>query len=353
MRLFKYISTFAVLALAVYFFFFQDTQFQEISGRTFGTYYNVKIRNDFKNRTLTSKIKKELEDIDRKMSVFEPDSEINYINEAVAGETIEVSDDLAYLLKRSNEIYRLTDGNFDPTVGTLVDLWGFGTTNPKDIPDEETIKDALSNVGLNKLSFSSNYTKVKKNRDKLTINLSAIAKGYAVDRLAELLKNEGYNDFVIEIGGEVFASGEKSDTNPGWNVGVADPSKTGSSAENAYILRLQNLAAATSGDYRNYYYKDNKKYSHTISPQTGYPVEHDLISVTVFDKSCLKADAVATGIMAMGAKKGLDFANKNKLPVIMFYTDENNNISTVLSNAAKKLIETAEVSLPNADSKKK
>lgn len=350
MRLFKYFSIFAALVFAGYFFLFQDNPYQEINGRAFGTYYNIKIRTDYKNRSLLSKVKTVLDNVNSRMSVFEPGSEINDINEAPAGQLIELSDEMSYLLENTNSVYRLTNGNFDPSVGQLVDLWGFGAGKHKDIPTDQEIKDTLKNVGFNKLIFSADYQTVRKNNSHFNINLSAIAKGYAVDKVAEMLKKEGYKDFVVEIGGEVLASGEKSDQNAGWNIGIARPGKDTAADENAVVIRLHNLAVATSGDYRNYYYKDNKRYSHTISPQTGYPVEHNLASVTVFDKSCMRADAIATGLMVMGEKKAMSFANQQRIPVIMFVHDEKNGSQMLVSKEAQKLLNKYEIKLNESSS---
>lgn len=182
------------------------------------------------------------------------------------------------------------------------------------------------------------------------LNLSAIAKGYAVDRIALLLKQEGYQNFVIDIGGEIYASGEKSDANKGWNIGIAVPKLDNAPEQNAAVIRLRNMAVATSGDYRNYYYKDNKRYSHTISPQTGYPVEHNLASATVFDTTCMRADALATAFMAMGEKKGLVFADKNKIAVIFFVRNENNEIRMIASQKARELLDEYEI-LPPAENR--
>ena len=347
MRLIKYISILAVVTLGTYFLFFRNNPYQEISGRTFGTYYNIKIRTEHKNRALLQKIKNELEQINGEMSVFEPGSEINNINDTAAGELITLSDNMAELMRSAREVYRLTEGNFDPSVGRLVDLWGFGVERHADIPTDKQVKETLKNVGFNKLIFSNNYKNLQKSNSGLMLNLSAIAKGYAVDRISKLLKKEGYQNFVVDIGGEVYASGEKSDTNKGWNVGIAMPKLDATLEQNAAVIRLHNLAVATSGDYRNYYYKDNKRYSHTISPQTGYPVEHNLASATVFDSSCMRADALATGFMTMGEKKGLDFADKNKIAAIFFVRNENNQPRMIASKEAQKLLEKYEISTPS------
>lgn len=335
MRILKYFFLAGSVAVLAYLIFFNETRFQEIRGKAFNTYYSIKIKTPHKNAGLNRKIQEELEKVNSQMSVFEPGSEINNINETPAKQTIELSDEMSSLLQEAYNIYVMSNGNFDPTVGKLVDLWGFGTKKTIEFPKDEDIKAALKLTGFNKVRFSSNYKSLKKDISDININLSAIAKGYAVDKVAELLKNEGYNDFVVEIGGEVAASGEKSEQTKGWNVGIKMPN----SEENAAVVTMHNMSVATSGDYRNYFYYNDKRYSHTIIPKTGYPVEHKLASVTVFNKSCMTADGLATAIMVMGEKEGLNFANRNKIPAVFFVRTDNNDYEMIVSQSAKKLLE--------------
>ena len=168
-------------------------------------------------------------------------------------------------------------------------------------------------------------------------NLSALAKGYAVDRIAKLLSNMGYTDYVVEIGGEVKAAGNRVEDGEGWNIAVVEPNTE--TNKNAYVVALKDYAVATSGDYRNFFYYNDKRYSHTISPKDGYPVEHNLASVTVFNSSCMHADALATAIMAMGEKKGLAFANNNNLAAVLFVREGDNQFKALISKKAEKLLE--------------
>jgi len=340
MRFLKYISIATLIALGIYFIILRHNPYQEINGKIFGTYYHIKIRTENKNRELPLKIKNELDNINKEMSVFEPDSEINKINETKAHQSIELSDHMYELLANTKKIYQLTNGKFDPTVAPLIELWGFGTAKQNRIPTDKDIKHMLQYIGLNKIKLNNNNKTLSKKDDNINLNLSAIAKGYAVDCLKSLLNKEGYKNFVIEIGGEVYASGTKSDTTSGWNIGIAAPIQNTPHTNNAAIVRLYNMAAATSGDYQNYYYKDNKRYSHTISPKTGYPVEHNLASVTIFDKSCMIADAIATGIMAMGEKEGMNFANQHKIAAVFFVRNSNNQLQMLVSTQGKKLLQT-------------
>ncbi len=337
MRILKYFSVFLALAAVIWYLSGYKKTYQTINGQIFGTYYTIKIKSPKENNKLQKAIKEEFATINSEMSVFDINSEISEINRAPAGQWIALSPAMQKLLKNAYQIYQSSNGAFDPTTGRLVDLWGFGTTGGiQKIPDEEDIKETLATTGFNKIRFSNDYSRLRKQYAETTLNLSAIAKGYSVDRIAELMKSQGYTDFVIEVGGEVVASGKRADTANGWNIAIADPS--GEDGKNLAVVTIKDYAVATSGDYNNFFYINDKKYSHTINPQTGYPVDNSLISATVFHKSCMTADGLATAIMSMGEKKADSFIRNNKLAVIMFVKDENGNISPIISAEAQKLI---------------
>ncbi len=336
MRLLKYFSILIAILALVFYLGSKTQRYQTMTGETMGTYYSIKIKTDKENNLLHNEVKAELERITSQMSVFDATSEISAINQAADKEWIELSPELSELMKTSYNINQASQGTFDPTVGKLIDLWGFGVSSPKKVPTSEEIAAVLKYSNFNKLKFSNNFQKVKKLNPNTYINLSAIAKGYGVDKISALLSKIGYKNYVIEIGGEVIAKGRRDEHTNGWNIGVSKPGENG--VENAYIVTLKDYAVATSGDYRNFLVFENKRYSHTISPKTGYPVEHNLASVTVFHKNCMSADAYATALMAMGENKALNFANNNNLAVILFVRDNDNNIKSMVSNEAKKLI---------------
>lgn len=323
-----------IIALVIFYIKNPVSNYYTINGETFGTYYSVKINTSRENNLLGKQIKEELELINKRMSVFDNNSEISQINHAQAGVWIPLSDEMAELMKTTKTVYDQSKGYFDPTVGKLVDLWGFGTTNRTTIPTEAQIKDALKTTGFNKLEFSPDFKQVKKLSSDVSINLSAVAKGYGVDKIYELLDQQGYSDFVVEIGGEVRAKGKRAATASGWNIGISDPQ----TKDNTYIISLSNQAVATSGDYENFYEIDGQKYSHTISPITGHPVQNSLASVTVFKSDCATADALATALMAMGYPKALSFANRNNLAVVFYLRTENDTLSVTSSDAATNLI---------------
>ena len=241
MRILRYFSIFFVLGYAAWYFYAGDKPYQSISGQTMGTYYNVKIRTRKEDNMLPQKIRQRLDELNREMSVFDSESEISRLNNAKAGEWIDLSPEMSKVMKDSAKIWRLSGGAFDPTVGRLVDLWGFGASVPKKAPSEAEIKEVLKYTGFDKLKFADGYSRVKKSNDNIYINLSAIAKGYGVDRIAKLLEDEGYTDFVVEIGGEVVARGSRSEEEKGWKIGVVKPAET---PETAFVADLRNAAVS-------------------------------------------------------------------------------------------------------------
>ena len=339
MRLFKYISIFTVILLAALYFISKPQPYQIYSGKIFGTYYNIKTRLCIKNNEIEEKIKHILEDVNMQMSVFEKESELNKINRLPAGTELPLSPEMSMVLRTADEIYELSAGSFDPTVAPLIDLWGFGIRKNAKFPNEKQIKQALHHVGYKKLNFSSDFKTIWKNDSAIRLNLSAIAKGYAVDRVADFLSRNGCRNFVVEIGGEVRAAGERAAGSGGWNIGIRNPSEE----NNLLALHLTDKAVATSGDYQNYFIKDGIRYAHTISPQTGYPLDDRLTSATVIDESAMRADALATAIMALGYPAGIKFADSNHIPAIFFTRNDEKNegkrtIKMIFSQSAKKIL---------------
>ena len=178
MRIFKYVSFFMVFAVALIYIHQKYAPYRTFHGKIFGTYYHVKILTDRSDRTLGDKILRRLQDVNRQMSVFEKNSEISKINQSPAGEKISLSPEMSYLLKNAADVNRESGGAFDPTVGRLVDLWGFGVDKPAQTPDSEKIQEALTYTGFNRLVFSSDFKSLAKTDDRIRLNLSAIAKGY-------------------------------------------------------------------------------------------------------------------------------------------------------------------------------
>lgn len=336
MRILNYILlAFMVLAL-VFYIGSKSKPYQTISGKTMGTYYNIKVKTNTENNLLNSEVKSLLDEIVSQYSVFDSNSELSKINKDTSGEWIELSPNMTDVMKRAYDIYKSTEGVFDPTIGKLVDLWGFGESKVAKMPAEEEIKEVLEYTGFNKIKFSNDFKRLKKTHPNIYINLSAIAKGYGVDKVAEFLQAKGYEDFIIEIGGEIRAQGQKAPDVDGWIVGILKPLRDKN--ENAFVVTLKNMSAATSGDYRNFYDLNGEIISHTIDTKTGYPIKNNVSSVTVFDKTCTDADAYATAIIAMGGKKGLKFANTKKLAVLIFVKNPDDSFEVLISDRASRIL---------------
>lgn len=332
MRIFHYISISICVLLLILVWYNNISDYQIIKGKIFGTYYTIKIRIEKPIKELDRQIKAELEKINKEMSVFETSSEISQINNTAQGIEIKLSSDMKQVLLAANQVYNQSEGYFDPSLGKLIDLWGFGA-GKKTSPSDKEISEALQSSGFNKLIFSKDFDSLHKTESSTYINLSAIAKGYGVDKVALLLEEQGIYDYIIEIGGEIKVSGYRSKKGEAWNIGINSP-KAGSH-DNMMVISVSNLAVATSGNYRNFYKKDGKVFAHTISFQTGRPVLNDALSVSVFHDSCMYADAYATAIMAMGVEKGLKFADKYNLKVIII----DNEFVPQLSQSAKLIFE--------------
>ncbi len=331
MRIFHYISILLFTMVIGALIYMYSPCYQIIKGQIFGTYYNIKIKTDKKDSQLKNEISQRLAEINSLMSVFEKDSEISLINLAPAQQKIELSSDMSKVIKASDLVYRQTEGYFDPSLGKLIDLWGFGSSKPSE-PSTTEVKQALKNSGFNKLRFSKDFRYLIKNNSQIMLNLSAIAKGWAVDEIALLLDKKGYSDYMVEIGGEIKTKGFREENGEPWTIGINRPSAH--SSDNIMVISLSNMAVATSGNYRNFYSRDGRILGHTISHLTGEPVESDVASVSVFHDSCMMADAYATAIVAMGIERGLKFANRHNLKVMIFDQD----LKRYLSNEAAQIL---------------
>ena len=297
----------------------------EIHGSTMGTTYMVKIvkpkdekfaSGDELNKIVTADIENLLKKVTQQMSTWIEDSEISCFNRYKVSQWFEVSPATALVIVEALRVSKESGGAFDITVGPLINLWGFGPDGTvKKIPGEEQIKKVMEEIGYQKLSVRLSPPAIKKEEPVIYCDLSAIAKGFGVDQVAEYLDSQGFSHYLVEIGGEVRAKG-LNHKNQIWRVAIASPGPHGGSPYQK-IIRLKDTSMATSGDYFNYFEKDGVRYSHTIDPTTGKPITHKLASVTVIHESCMTADAMATAIDVLGPGKGYELALKENLPVFM------------------------------------
>jgi len=281
------------------------------TGRTMGTTYSVKLVTGYLQPVsgLQSQIDKRLDDINQSMSTYRDDSEISRFNRlTTAGEKFRVSPDFMRVMQMAQKVFTITDGAWDGTVKPLVDLWGFGTEAIKTVPPPPAVRQRLQAVGFDAIQIVDNRFLVKR---KATVNLdlASIAKGYGVDQIAALLKDDGIENFLVEIGGEVYAAGHRKD-GLAWRVGINTPRKEASLDQVYKVVHLTNGAMATSGDYRNFFEIDQKRYSHVIDPRSGYPVANGVVSASVLSADCTFADGLATALIVMGPDKGIELVNR-------------------------------------------
>ncbi len=290
-----------------------------ISGETMGTYYRVTLVGKPQQLpakdVLTDWADDEFARINQSMSTYIPESELSVINRTEQQGWFDLSADLYEVLSKGQEISRASFGAFDVTVMPLVDLWGFGP-GPHDynIPDQTEINQTLARIGYQKLELDGELNRLKR-PNGVAIDLSAIAKGYGADALGRVLKQKGFSHYLIEVGGELAASG-LSARGDAWRVGVEYPNYDASAPSTrspARTVMLTDRGMATSGDYRNYYEIQGRRYSHTIDPVSGRPVTHNLASVSVVAPSAAKADAWATALSVLGPERGYQLAEKNGL----------------------------------------
>lgn len=305
----------------------------QVTGQTMGTVpYNVKYRM-FNPVNYKTSIDSLLRAFNQSLSTYIPGSEISVFNQ---------NDTLVYetyhfprVLQSSEKVFEQLDGAFDPTIGPLVNAWGFGPDRPMPSLDSARVDSLLDFVGFNEISFNEQYAT---KQPGVYLDFSAIAKGYAVDLVAEFLAEKGVQHYMVEIGGEVSARGVNAKGNT-WAIGIENPLVERDEQEVFLIVKLDGISVATSGNYRNYYEKEGMIYAHIIDPRTGYNAEHDLLSASVFATDCMTADAYATGFMVMGLDPAIQEVKKNKkIEAIFIYRDEDGTIKTYISEGIQDKI---------------
>ena len=317
----------------------KSVEYQKDSGMVFGTIYNITYQH---KDNLKGEIENALKGVDQSLSMFNQESVIARVNN---NKVVKLDENFIKVFRIAENVNRETNGAFDITVAPLVNAWGFGFKN-NDMPDKHQVDSLRSIIGMDKVKLVEQmdgkaFPHIEKTDDRVMLDCSAIAKGYGVDVVADLLRSKGITDFMVEIGGEVVTSGINPSRVP-WKIGVVKPTddslSTGSELQTC--LNVTDKAMATSGNYRNFYYKGGKKYAHTIDPKTGYPVQHNILSATVLAEDCATADAYATSFMVMGlegAKKVL--AKHKELMVYFIYSDTKGQSAVWFSPSLRDKIE--------------
>lgn len=305
-----------------------QNQFQiyTIHGVAQGSTYAITYVNNHSVEGMQRQIDSILLQIDMSMSIYREESLISQINK---GKNIPIDVHFKNVLLVSEQIYHQTQGYFDPTIGVLIDAWGFGKTEHRKAPSLSRIDSLLRQVGMDKISLSQNGIVQKKNQN-LQLNFNAIAQGYTCDVIADFFKSKGIYNFIVEVGGEMVVSGKNLVKNKSWKIGIDSPlQKPQEPRQIIETIEIEHGGIATSGNYRKIWQDSlGRKYVHTINPKTGYPQQTDILSATVIAPSAIQADAYATAIMAMGMKKAEVFLNQHpELKVLLLYDDPQQNIA--------------------------
>ncbi|WP_227538061.1 FAD:protein FMN transferase [Marinobacter vulgaris] len=309
-------GAFLVLAIAALAgcSFEEEQKVWEISGPVFGTQYhiNVVLREDQERlENLADGIEEVLEDVDASMSTWRDDSELSRFNRLEdQSQWTGISGPLHEVLTTAREVSELTGGAFDVTIGPVVNLWGFGPdARPEQVPDDRELSALLEKIGYDKLELKDEPFALRASPNQY-VDLSAIAKGFGVDAVTRFLESEGLSAFLVEIGGEVRVSGRKPDGSA-WRLAIEEP--VSQQREINRVVALDSQAMATSGDYRNYYESEGERFSHTIDPNSGKPIRHNLASVTVIASDCMTADALATAFNVMGVEQAKELATRENI----------------------------------------
>ncbi len=310
-----------------------ESKFIHNQGFVYGTIYSIKYESP-KGKDYHKEIEAEFSILNNSLSTFVDTSVISKINQNVP-----VTPDQHFLnvFKKSMEISKKTGGAFDITVAPMVNAWGFGFKH-KDSITTELIDSLKKIVGYHQVHLEG--TKIIKKNPATMLDGSAIAKGYTSDVIGELLQKKGCKNYMVEIGGEIVAKGKNSKGKT-WTIGISKPidSLVPNQSDLQDILSLPDKAMATSGNYRNFYIEDGKKYAHTIDPKTGYPVQHSLLSTTVVTNTCMAADAYATAFMVMGLDQSIELSkNIPDMDIYLVYADENGDNATYISEGFKKYL---------------
>lgn len=324
--------TFLILSTAALAACRAEADVLRFSGSTMGTTYNVvalpKAGKSDEN-ALDRAIRAALADVNAEMSNWDPASEISRVNASAAGKALKLSPSLAQVVRSADDVHRASDGRFDVTVGPLIDLWGFGARDiMSQVPPEADITDALARVGQDRV-MTLTGDQLRKSVADAEIHLAAIAKGHGVDRVADALRGFGLTDFMVEIGGDLYASGRNPEGLP-WQIGIESP-VAGDRALHS-VADVSNLGMATSGDYRNFFEDGNTRYSHIIDPATGRPILHPTVSATVLTENAMLADAWATAMLVLGRERGLEIAEDRGLAVVFIDREPGRGFTTTASS---------------------
>jgi thiamine biosynthesis lipoprotein len=304
------------------------------TGKIYGTFYNI-VYHHPEGKDLHKDIQQLFGEFDLSLSTFNPNSVISRINQNA--DSVVVDQHFTDMYQMANYVSELSNGAFDITVAPLVNAWGFGF-GKKEQGEEPNVIELLNYTGFHKISLQDG--RLIKSDPRIMLDASAIAKGQASDVVARLLEKNGCSNYMVEIGGEVMCKGKNARGIP-WQIGVDKPDDDPANEEHELqiIVGISGVGLATSGNYRQFYYRDGKKYAHTINPRTGYPVDHNLLSATVIAPTCMQADAFATAFMVLGVDSSLVLCDQvPNMECYLIYADDLGNYQVKYTDGFKKYI---------------
>lgn len=309
----------------------KQAPYQTDQGVVFGTMYKITYQS---KENLKTEIEAELQKVDLSLSPFNKQSVITHINNNTDMQTDSLFD---YVFRLARQVSEETHGAFDITVAPLVNAWGFGFKNAAQV-NPQTIDSLRQFVGFEKIKLENG--KITKSDPRTMLDCSAIAKGFGVDCVARFFDRKGIRNYMIDIGGELVMKGENAKMEP-WRIGINKPidDSLAVNQELQTVLQISNVGLATSGNYRNFYYKDGKKYAHTIDPRTGYPIQHNILSATVVATNCATADAYATAFMVLGLDSAKAICHAHpELDAYFIYSKEDGKTDIYYTDGMKKYI---------------
>ncbi len=313
----------------------ESSQQLMLQGEALGTTWTLKsaeVHTDDRAQELLAVVESALADVDQSMSTYRPDSELMAINAAEGAQAIALSNLMGRVLGEALDVGRASNGAFDVTIGPLVKAWGFGPNKRRVAPPAEVLEQLTASIGQDKLELTE--AGLTKAHPQVFVDLSAIAKGFAVDLAVQRLEAVGAKNILIEVGGEIVARGKNAQGQV-WRLGIETPSE--SQRQIHHAVALDDAAMATSGDYRQYYELDGRRVSHLIDPRTGQPIEHRLASVTVVADQCSTADAWATALSVLGEKDGFELAQNRNLKAYFIVRTEDGGFSTLSTQSFDEL----------------
>lgn len=292
----------------------------KLSGATMGTTYNVVAVDSSRGvseQDLQSAIDTALADVNAGMSNWDANSEISRFNARSSTDQVVVSPQLAEVMQAAELVNKASEGTFDTTMGPLIELWGFGAPGGRAMPNDDQIAAAMSQSGHHN-TLTVGASGIQKKQGDAQVYLAAIGKGFGADRVGRALESAGINDYMVEIGGDLYAAGRNPDGLP-WQIGIETPNVRDRAVMD--VVGVSNLGLASSGDYRNYFEQDGERYSHVIDPSTGRPITHKTASATVLADNAMLADAWATAMLILGRDRGLEIADAHDIAVMFIERD--------------------------------